>query len=285
MSVTKALHRVGGVADRATLLRAVTARELRLAVALGEVLHPRRDVYTLPITDEAVLAARQVSGVVSHLSAALACGWKVKWVPQQPTVTVRRNHHGASTKALLKYADLSAAEVTQGRTSPARTVVDCARTLPFDEALCVADSALRSRSVTRAELLQAVESGPRVGRARARRVVREATGKSANPFESVLRAIARDVPGLSVVPQCPVGLVGHADIGDPVLRIAAEAESWEYHGLRDAFEYDIRRYTAMVRGGWLVVRFTWDDVMHKPDYVRAVLSDLVALRRRQQLAG
>ena len=31
----------------------------------------------------------------------------------------------------------------QGFTRPVRTVIDCARTYPYDEALCVADSALR----------------------------------------------------------------------------------------------------------------------------------------------
>lgn len=74
--------------------------------------------------------------------------------------------------------------------------------------------------------------------------------------------------------------MGHADIADVRLRIALEAESWEFHGLREAFDYDIRRYTAMVRRGWLVVRFTWDDVMHKPDHVREVIADLVAIRTR-----
>ncbi len=32
----------------------------------------------------------------------------------------------------------------------------------------------------------------------------------------------------------------------------------------------------MVRAGWHVVRFVWDDVYRDPSYVHAVLSDLVA---------
>lgn len=58
-----------------------------------------------------------------------------------------------------------------GVTSPPRTVADCARWLPFDEALAVADSAMRA-GLTRRDLLAAVEALPRTGRERARWVVR-----------------------------------------------------------------------------------------------------------------
>ncbi|GGO92422.1 hypothetical protein GCM10011584_28790 [Nocardioides phosphati] len=44
-----------------------------------------------------------------------------------------------------------------------------------------------------------------------------------------------------------------------------------------AFRYDCRRYTAMVRAGWRVVRFVYEDVMARQDDVREVLTDLVAL--------
>ena len=37
----------------------------------------------------------------------------------------------------------------------------------------------------------------------------------------------------------------------------------------------IRRYTEMVRHRWMVVRFCWEDVMFRREYVAEVLSDLV----------
>lgn len=156
------------------------------------------------------------------------------------------------------------------------------RALPFDEALAVADSALRSRSVRRDDLLDAVLAAPRTGRTAALRVVHQASPKAANPFESVLRAIALDVPGFQPIPQGPVGTIGHADLTDPALRIAVEAESFEFHAQPEAFRYDVRRYTAMTRAGWLVVRFVWEDVMHRQAYVTSVLADLVGLRARTQ---
>lgn len=278
-----ALARLGGVVDRRSLLRLCSRHALDAAVAEGSVVRVSRNRYVLPAADEARSAAARVHGVVSHLSAALVHGWKVKVPPARPSVTVRRNRGRLDDRGLdLHWSTLTAAERAAAVTSPLRTVIDCARTLPFDQALAVADSALRSRTVLRSQLLEAAAASPRTGRAAALRVAHAADGRAANPFESVLRAIALDVPGLHVVPQGAVGAIGHADLTDARLRIAAEAESFEFHALPEAFTHDVRRYTAMTRLGWLVARFVWDDVMHRPAYVDGVLADLVALRHCQQ---
>ena len=165
-------------------------------------------------------------------------------------------------------------------TTRVQTVVDCARSLPFDEALTVADSALREGVVRRQDLLASAAASPRTGRQRALRVVRSADPRADNPFESCLRAIALAVPGLQVQPQLVVPGIGRADLGDRRLRLLLEADSYEFHSDRAAFRHDIRRYTAMVRAGWLVVRFCWEDVMQRPDEVHAVLADMVTLSGR-----
>ena len=69
----------------------------------------------------------------------------------------------------------------------------------------MADSALRSGLVRRSELLAAAYASPRTGRSRAVRVADAADGRAANPFESLLRAIALQVPGLRVQPQIHIG--------------------------------------------------------------------------------
>jgi very-short-patch-repair endonuclease len=281
--VDACLDRLGGVADRRTLLRLVSRHQLDRAVAAGDVVRLGRSRLALPAADDALRAAAQVRGVVSHQSAALRHGWKVKRVPAVPHVTVPRNRSRIDAQGVVvHWGNLTAAQLLVGVTSPLQTVVDCARTLPFDEGLAIADSALRSGAVTRRDFLVAASTSPRSGRAAALRVAEHASAKAANPFESVLRAIALEVPGLDVVPQGPVGAVGHADLTDERLRIAVEAESFEFHALPEAFSHDVRRYTAMIRLGWLVVRFVWDDVMHRPAYVRSVLADVVALRARTQ---
>lgn len=70
--------------------------------------------------------------------------------------------------------------------------------------------------------------------------------------------------------------VGRADLVDARLRIAIEAESHEFHSDRAALARDVHRHTGFTRHGWRVVRFTWEDVMFDPAYVRAVLCDVVA---------
>jgi very-short-patch-repair endonuclease len=168
-------------------------------------------------------------------------------------------------------------------TGKLRTVVDCARWLPFPDGLSVADSALRAGDLTKSQLLTAAEASPRTGRPAAIKVARAADGRAANPFESSLRAIAEGVPGLRVEPQVPIGAVGHADLADEHLQIAIEAESWEFHATPEAFRYDVRRYTSFSRLDWLLVRFLWEDVMHRPELVHAILAD-VARHRSSWLA-
>ena len=283
MEVVQALARLGGISDHASLVELVSRRAVAAACERGEVVRVARNVYALPTADDARLAAARLGGVVSHLSAAMAHGWKVKRPPALPMVTVRRNRSPRSVGDVdVRFADWRSDEVDGMVTRPVRTVIDCARGLPFDQALAVADAALRAGMVTRERLEEAATASPRTGRSAALRVARCADGRAANPLESVLRAIALGVPGLSVVPQGAVGTVGHADLTDSRLRIAVEAESFEFHALPEAFRYDIRRYTAMTRLGWLVVRFVWEDVMHRPAYVHDTLDDVVALRTRQE---
>jgi very-short-patch-repair endonuclease len=166
-------------------------------------------------------------------------------------------------------------------TRPVETVVGCARAYPYDVALSVADSALREGSVTRPELLKAALASPRTGRAKAVRIAQDADARAANPFESVTRAIAADVHGLSVEPQVWVNGVGRVDLCDCALGIVVECESFEFHSDTQSLKRDVRRYTNCARRGLVVVRFTWDEVMFDPDYCREALQDVVDLRLQQ----
>ena len=280
MDPVAALTQLGGIASLRELLGLTGRRRLRTAVAAGLVLSVARDVYALPGADAARLAAATVRGTVSHLSAAQHWQWKLKLPPARPTVTVPRRRSGlVACDAEVHWADLAAADVVDGVTSRVRTVVDCARAYDFDVGLSVADSALRA-GVPPGDILEAALASPRTGRNKAIRVAEAADTRADNPFESVLRAIASDVPGLRVVPQQWVGHVGRVDLLDARLGLVIEAESFEFHADRASLDLDVRRYTAMARLGCSVVRFTWEEVMFDPDYVRAVLVDLVRLGPR-----
>lgn len=272
MDPVAALAQLGGVAGLRQLLQLTTRRRLRQAVERGEINRPAHDLYRLAEADAALVIASEVGGVVSHLSAATLHGWEVAFPATCPWITVRPNAPVAKKDGMhLFWSDLT--DEPGPVTSPARTVIDCARRLALGPALAVADSALRHRSVTSAELRVHADRVRGKGAAQARSVVRHASALADNPFESMLRAHAIEA-GLEVAPQVPIpirGLVVHPDVVDRRRRLVLEADSWEFHSGREAHARDCWRYTMLVVLGWRVLRFTWRQVMHEPDYVRSCL--------------
>ncbi len=289
MDPVDAIRRLGGTATRAELRQLVTKRRLRLAVEHGRVRRPRVGRYVLPDVDEARAVAHELSAVVALRSAALAHGWKVKTVPALPEVTVppgRKITAGARHRVSILTSRLADDEVVAGVTSPVRTVVDCARHLPFDEALAIADSALRSRSVRLRDLHKTAGTVRGPGRPRVVRVLTAASGKAANPFESVLRAIALDVPGLTPRPQVGIALAGGVrvtpDLVDAALGIVLEADSHEFHTGRTQLVTDCWRYDELALDRWDVYRFAYEQVMFQQDWVRSVLVRAEAKARATQ---
>ncbi|WP_435744328.1 DUF559 domain-containing protein [Nocardioides sp. SYSU DS0663] len=279
--VVDLLADLGGVARRSALLAVVDRRALDAAVSAGTVTRVGRGHYALPTVDEATSAAAQLGGVVSHRSAALRHGWGVRTVPDKPDVTVSRGRKlkGRGTGVAVHRGELTPDEVADGVTTPARTLLDCLRSLPFTEGLAIADSALRE-SGCRLLLERVAENARGPGSRRVRMVAEHATGLAANPFESSLRAICLDVPGLSVRPQVTVsddGFRARVDLADERLRIVCEADSFEWHGSRSALASDARRYNRLLVAGWIVLRFAYEDVMFHPEEVRDVLLRAVAL--------
>lgn len=275
------LTRLGGVASAGQLRTACDPWAIRKAVRAGLVLRPGRRRYVLPTASDGLLAAARVGGILAGPSAAAYWGWRLKEQPKQPWVLFRRGwkRAGVDTSGLVtRWSTVPDEDLHDGRvTTPLRTVIDCLRWLPEPDALCVIDSALRARRVSRPEVIAALEAGPQFARPKALRIARMADGRAANPFESVLRWVSSSVDGLDLDPQGDVSGIGHGDLVDRHLGLVIEAESHEFHTDKAAFRRDCRRYTAMVRAGWRVIRFVYEDVMGQPDYIRAVLRDLVAL--------
>ncbi len=281
MRPDRALERLGGVAGAPALLRLTTRARLRWAVRQRLVVRESRGRYALPGVDEALRAAHRLSAVLVEDSAAQYHGWEIKHRPVSPCVAVPRNRKLEPERRRglrVRYLDLDAGDVSGHATTAGATVMWCAARLPFDEALAIADSALRHRDVTKADLLRRAEAMPDRYRARCLRVAQHADGRAANPFESVLRAITLDVEGLTVEPQVWVDDVGRPDLVDRALGLVIEADSFEFHGRRRALKHDCERYNAFVVGGHLVLRFAWEHVMFEPGYVRQVLSSVVELQ-------
>jgi very-short-patch-repair endonuclease len=288
--VLTAMQHLGGIATRAELIKATSRRDAERALREGAIVREARGRYSLPTAAEAKRAAHRLKGTATLLSAAAHWGWKTKWQPLLPQIAVprgRRVSEAARQGALISWRSLPAEAVVDGWvTSRVQTVLDCAAALPFDEALAVADSALRSRTVTRADLRRTVLGLATHGaRSRVLRVVEAANAKAANPFESVLRALALDVPGLVPIAQHRIDrddrFLARVDVADTRLRIVLEADSFEFHGEPELMERDCKRYDELVVADWMVLRFSWMQVMKKQAWVRRMLAGGVELRRRQ----
>lgn len=243
------LTELGGVATTADLVAASSKAALRRCVADGLVVRCGYGVYTLaafadpalggdaptrawarwqegPSPEEiAALTARHAiargqAGALSLLCAAAHHGWPILREPTQIDIALplhRKPPEGTGQVRRYWARTLSTTELADSVTDPLRTVIDCARRLPFGEALAVADSALRSEAVGAIELRAAGAAFRGVGSRQVRRVCDLADGRAANPFESALRAVHVDVPGLTPVPQFEIGgdgFTAHTDLAD-----------------------------------------------------------------------
>ena len=278
------MARHGGISSRAALIRASSRAEVDRALAAGVLVRAGHGRYVLPEVDAAARTAHAMNGVLCLTSAALHHGWEVKTAPDKPHVLVPRKRNVPDhlrRAVVLHRRDLGPDDVSAGATSRELTLEQCLWLLPYDEALVIADSALRNGE--HAALARAAALVRGRGEQQAARVAREARPESANAFESATRAICHRVPGLHVEPQVVVSdpfVWARPDLVDRDLELAIECESYEWHGDRAGFRKDVRRYTLLAASGWMVLRFTWEDVMFRPDWVEAVLTRAVAVRAR-----
>ncbi len=282
------ITRLGGVATWRQLRARTHWRRISAGLASGAIVRTAPGRYALPTADLARVAASRLTGVSSHTSAAAHWGWGLKHVPGQPHVIVGRKRkitRAGRQGVVLRYRDLAPDDVVDGWvTSPERTVIDCCLDLPFDEALAVFDSSwrggLRPHVVQQRALALPIRQ-----RTKVLALAQAADARAANPFESVLRATSLAVPGLRLTPQVAIRdgrFYAQVDLADEGLAIVAEADSFEFHGQRAALDRDCRRYNGLATRGWLVLRFSWEQVMFDAAGVAQVLTAAVAQQRSRR---
>ncbi|HEY0813285.1 MAG TPA: type IV toxin-antitoxin system AbiEi family antitoxin domain-containing protein [Pseudonocardia sp.] len=63
------------------------------------------------------------------------------------------------------------------------------------------------------------------------------------------------------------------DVAFPGVKVAVEVDGWAWHVDQDRFVNDRRKGNALVRAGWVLLRFTWHDLIGSP---QRVLAQIVA---------
>lgn len=204
-------------------------RLLETRVRAGELISPLPRLYArlslwagLSPAQRALFVLRGLrmlhpTWVFCGVSAALAYGLSVSYhlldtIQVASTSGMRPLHAGHAQSMRVDPEELSAPYEVSGLavTSPARTVFDCARRLPFREGVAVADSALRLGAVTPEELRTYVteKRGGYHGIARARAVAAFADARSESGGESLARATMYElgfmVPDLQYVIEDPL---------------------------------------------------------------------------------
>lgn len=167
-----------------------------------------------------------------------------------------------------------------GVTAVPLTVLETAVSWPDGPA--VLDRALQKGRVRFGDLHEAYcRSAGAYGMARAAVLLREAAIGAASLFERRLVTLLRRAGIDGFVLGHPFGR-DEIDFAFPAERVAVELDGWSWHTDRDRFQADRTKGNALARAGWLVLRFTWDDLTRRPDDVVAQIRS--SLRQRSATA-
>ena len=151
-------------------------------------------------------------------------------------------------------------------TTVARTVADLARTLPFMDAVVVADSALNQEKTTKPEILQVLEKGKGwPGVRQARRVIDFADERAESPLESAARVVfaeaGLDPPELQVTihgERAP--FAARVDFLWRAQKVIAEADGLVKYNDRKDLLAERERDHQLREAGYVVVHFTWKEL-------------------------
>lgn len=66
------------------------------------------------------------------------------------------------------------------------------------------------------------------------------------------------------------------DFAFPELRVAVEVDGWAWHVDVERFRHDRRKQNTLELAGWTVLRFTWHDLIERPEQVVAEIKAALA---------
>ena len=110
--------------------------------------------------------------------------------------------------------------------------------------------------------------------------LKEALSLSSERARSILETVARlQLIDMGLTPQVGVWIEGVGEVDMIILGfIVIEVDGWAFHSSKEQREKDLKRDRELLRRGFVVLRFTYDDVMNG-DFAREVPVSVTALRR------
>ncbi|MBO3100570.1 endonuclease domain-containing protein [Cellulomonas fengjieae] len=284
-SLTGRLAALGGVARRRDLVvRRGDVAALQRALSTRAVVRVAHGIYGLPGWSTAAAAAVAHGAALGCVTAVGHAGIAVLQVPVHPHLSVPRSRGRTPSTSrdsipavLHRESGRPAGRVVGVRAVPlesalARMLVCCTP----GQALVSIDNALHLRRTTAESILRSI---PATAAVRARLLLGRADERSRSPLETVARLALRGA-GLRVEPGVVIPMVGEVDLVVEG-RVVVELDGLAYHSGRREFTEDRRRDRELAIQGFVVLRFTAQDVLADIARVVATVRAALAAPRRR----
>ncbi|MFT4186349.1 MAG: type IV toxin-antitoxin system AbiEi family antitoxin domain-containing protein [Micrococcaceae bacterium] len=222
-----------------------------------------------------ILAARKAVTeklILSHTSAARIHNFAV--LDSENHVSFRTTNLRAKSKSLKYHRYQDEAEVIKTDigliTTPEQTVIDCARKLPFINALVTADSA-RNKGCLISNILDVLDkNGFKKDKSKVQKILNFSTKLAESPAETIARfqlyKIGMPKPTLQKTLYYE-GYKFRADISYPELSLIVEVDGKQKYfdfnnDIKTAIYKEKLRQDVIERNGWKIIRLTWQDLQN-----------------------
>lgn len=230
------------------------------------------------------------NAVVSHQSAAHLLRFP-KLPTLIPTVVVpSHTTHRFPGVTVRRCDDLARSDIVQvdglAVTNTTRTFFDLSRLLGFHEYDAIGEALVIAGRMELANFERITHRLARRGKSGSRAArdfleIRNAPDRRATVLERRGRAVLSSAGLPAPIPQFPIPWDTRLRFDDayPVERLAIEWDSRTWHQQRMAMGADRQRDRRAAAHGWVILRFTWDDVMANQDEIIDTVSTLLHDRR------
>lgn len=272
------------------------------AVSRGRLLGPdyERAFYNVYVTagslrdPDAMLAAALASVgsgcVLSHVTAASL--WELPLPsgidPLAPIHVTMQRRRARSRPGLVVHSGNIAGTVAErfglAVTNVVRTWLDLTVVFDLWDLVAFTDAIGNRHLASRRQLEVAVAGlAGRAGARNGRRALALADFDAESWWESHVRLLLREA-GMEVVTQVEVkdgagDVIARVDLGIAELKIAIEYDG-SHHMAPDRQREDVRRVQRLQRRNWLVLRYTYEDLVRSPSRIIADVRSAVEFRRR-----
>lgn len=285
-----------GISSAALTAASRSGRVLRLRPGAFVLAQAWREM--LPSNRDRVRLAAHVLTVkgiptYSHVSAALLHGLSIWQGGPKVHVTAPFARSGSGVPADVHFHRelLSADHVEETIlksgllariTTLERTVFDCARTLPFESAVILGDSASRNGCNMALVWEMANSMTGRRGVARSRKVLLAINGLSESPGETRTRLIIAQMP--IEQPELQAELLATGFLYRPdflwrryklIVEFDGDIKYFAYKSTPEALVQERKRERRLMEEGWRFVRLTWAD-LSEPDLVKLRILKAIA---------